>query len=75
MLSGIKNRPDLVHPHTAPSEVFLTDKYLGIVMEYAAGVYGHVEYEAQKEGLHENEAGSSSSWSLDWSPPSWCAPG
>jgi serine/threonine protein kinase len=52
----IKNHRILVHPHIIHfKEVFLTDKYLGIVMEYAAG--GDMfEYVAQKEGLHENEA-------------------
>lgn len=52
----ILNHRQLVHPHIVQfKEVFLTDRYLGIAMEYAAG--GDMfEYVVRKGGLRESEA-------------------
>ncbi|KDD76995.1 protein kinase [Helicosporidium sp. ATCC 50920] len=52
----IINHRQLVHPHIVQfKEVFLTPRYLGIVMEYAAG--GDMfEYVVCKGGLRESEA-------------------
>jgi serine/threonine protein kinase len=52
----ILNHRNLVHPHIVQfKEVFLTKKYLGITMEYAAG--GDMfEYVVRKGGLRESEA-------------------
>eukprot|EP01023_Acetabularia_acetabulum_P065366 TRINITY_DN8646_c0_g2_i2.p1 TRINITY_DN8646_c0_g2~~TRINITY_DN8646_c0_g2_i2.p1 ORF type:complete len:144 (+),score=28.11 TRINITY_DN8646_c0_g2_i2:350-781(+) len=52
----ILNHRQLLHPHIIQyKEVFLTDKYLSIVMEYAPG--GDMfEYVVKKGGLKEEEA-------------------
>lgn len=52
----ILNHRQLVHPHIIQyKEVFLTQRYLGIAMEYAAG--GDMfEYVVRKGGLRESEA-------------------
>lgn len=52
----ILNHRQLVHPHIVQfKDVFLTDRYLGIAMEYAAG--GDMfEYVVRKGGLRESEA-------------------
>ncbi|KAL4521907.1 hypothetical protein Ndes2437B_g07672 [Nannochloris sp. 'desiccata'] len=52
----ILNHRQLVHPHIVQfKEVFLTKKYLGITMEYAAG--GDMfEYVVRKGGLRESES-------------------
>jgi serine/threonine-protein kinase SRK2 len=52
----ILNHRQLVHPHIVQfKEVFLTQRYLCIAMEYAAG--GDMfEYVVRKGGLRESEA-------------------
>jgi len=50
------NHRTLIHPHVVQfKEVFLTEKYLGLAMEFAPG--GDMfEYVVKKGGLREDEA-------------------